>query len=119
MEYFISKDGNSMVGVEDNEVIMFDKVGSQEVETKRKSGRPKKEEEDEPEKPRKAYRRMTPEVMRNIKVQITKGEAPATIAEEFGVTVGVVYQLKSKMKAEKASETFTGGGIEEEEDTEI
>ena len=56
---------------------------------------------------------MTPEVIGKIKEQITKGESPGIIAEEFGVNVTAIYQLRSRMKAEKTSDTFMGKSEDE------
>lgn len=114
MEYFVNKEKGLIVGFEDGEVVLFEKVnagGGQSLK-KNRGGRPKKEEEKEQEKTGKKRQRMTPEIINKVKMMITKGESPAIIAEEFGINVASVYQLKSKMKATKTSDDFTGKGEE-------
>ena len=47
-------------------------------------------------------KRILPETLNEIKEKINMNESPADIADEYGVSLQTVYQLKSKMKKDAA-----------------
>lgn len=111
MRYFINKEENTIIGYDGANIYQFDEIEDGEEEAPKRTYRKKKKVKSEDSGsnsagPATQSKRLTPEIIKQIKDDIEAETPIPEIAEKYGVPVANIYYYKRGLQ--KKNETNEG-----------